>query len=165
PLHPDEPDRERAQHPGRTDLDVGRELRKAALAEQARGHVGVAAPVAARAEDHAAVPEGLEKRLARDARGVAVGHGDRARPPPDLVRPSDPLDHGAPPRTGRKYAISRIEPVRSATGFHTASTAIPTRTSCGSTSPSTCRNPPLEPSIAITAGISGVSSGFMSQLT
>ena len=66
---------------------------------------------------------------------------------------------------GRKYAMSRIEPVRSPTGFHTASTAMPIVTSSGATSPSMCRNPPSEPSIAITAGISGSASGSMSHRT
>jgi hypothetical protein len=57
--------------------------------------------------------------------------------------------------------MSRIDPVRSSAGFQTASTAIPMLTSSGATSPSMWRRPPFEPSIAITAGISGTSSGSM----
>ena len=62
--------------------------------------------------------------------------------------------------------MSRIDPVRSASGFQIASTAIPIATSPGSTSPSMCRNPPwLAPSSLITAGIlylfgSSVIQGF-----
>ena len=61
--------------------------------------------------------------------------------------------------------MSRIDPVRSPTGFHTASTFMPIVTSSGLISPSMCRNPPSEPSIEITAGSSGSSSGCMSQRT
>ena len=62
--------------------------------------------------------------------------------------------------------MSRIEPVRSSTGFHTASTAMPMLTSSGATSSSLCRNPPaLAPSSRITAGISGGSSATMSHRT
>ena len=62
--------------------------------------------------------------------------------------------------------MSRIDPVRSSSGRHTASTAIPIATSSGATSPSLCRNPPwLAPSIRITAGSSGGSTGCMSHDT
>ncbi len=55
--------------------------------------------------------------------------------------------------TGLKYLISRIDPTLSSSGFHTASTFIPTETSEGeSTSPKRCRKPirGLAPSMLIT---------------
>src|SRR3989304_1687544 len=51
--------------------------------------------------------------------------------------------------------MSRIDPVRSPTFLHTASTAIPIETSSARTSPSRCSSPPSDPSIAITAGTCG----------
>src|SRR6266508_3045640 len=149
-LDADEPDRERGGRTARAELDIGGELGEA--------------PLAARSEERAAVPERREERLTSHAGRVSMRDGEVAWPPPDLVWAGHLLPHQAS-LLGRKWAMSRIEPVRSPSGFHTASTSIPMRTSSGSTSPSRCRSPPSEPSMDTTAGISGDSSGCMSQDT
>src|SRR6266508_5476270 len=159
-----ESDRERDEGASGADLDTGVELGETPLAEQPGRHVRVGAPLAARSEERAAVAERREERLTGHAGRVSMRDGEVARPPADLVGPGHLLPHQSC-LLGRKWAMSRIEPTRSPTGFHTASTSIPMRTASGSTSPSMWRNPPSEPSMEITAGISGGSSGCMSKDT
>src|SRR5919201_1209595 len=153
-----EHDRERHELAAGSDHGVGRQLREAAFAEQPGGHVGVAAMGAPRAEQDTAFAQSREAGFPGHAGRVPVTDGHAARPAANLARSRDLLEHqpgpfsgGLPlapsrslleppdPRLGLKYAMSRIEPVRSPTGLHTASTAMPTRASSGSTSPSMCR--------------------------
>src|SRR4029453_6309545 len=134
PFDPDEYDRERDELAAGTDLGVSRELREASLAEHARRHVRVRAMLAPRTQEDAPILQRREERVARDAWRVPVTDGQVALPAPDLFGTRDLLEH-QPLLLGRKYAMSRIEPMRSATGFHTASTFMPIFTSAGLISP------------------------------
>ena len=112
-------DRERLERPARTALGVGRELREAPLAEDPRRQVRVRTRLAARPEQDAAIAERLEER--------GVAHAGRVVERDRHPAADGPRHHAPPPATGRKYAMSRIDPVRSSSGRHTASTAIPIR--------------------------------------
>src|SRR5439155_13504118 len=154
-----------------TAFRVGNEPGEAAFAEDPCRQVRDAAIGAPRTEERSAVTERLEERRVAHPGRVAERHRELSFDPADghgmysAVAAATSSRRSVRSR-GRKYAISRIEPVRSSRGRHTASTASPIRTSSGATSPSLWRKPPsLDPSILITAGSSGSSSGRMSHVT